>query len=80
MKKFAEIWDDIREKKYKNEYIKEINNNMPSKKRTVKYEENVEPDGDKSVEVSDEQSVSNTNADEEPTSESEDERYSPSAG
>ncbi len=59
MKKFAEIWDDIKEKKYKNEYIKEIDENMPSRKRTVKYEENTDPvDGDKNVEVSEEQSVS----------------------
>ena len=32
---------------------------MPSKKRKVTYSENTEPDGDRNVEVSEEQSVNN---------------------
>ena len=51
---------------------------MPSRKRTVKYNENTEPDGDKNVEVSEEQSVDNTDTPQQ--EESEDERYSPSSG
>ena len=88
MKKFAEIWDNIKETKYKNEYFKDNNedrNNMPSRKRTVKYEENTDPvDGDKNVEVSEEQSVNNNNdqpqTEENIEQESEDERYTASAG
>ena len=57
---------------------------MPSKKRTVKYSENTDPvDGDKNVEVSEEQSVNNTDQQSEPqenTNTDSDERYSPSAG
>ncbi len=79
---FAEIWDDIKEKKYKNEYIKEIDENMPSRKRTVKYSENTDPiDGDKNVEVSEEQSVENNDNDSNQQNESNtDERYTASAG
>ena len=62
---------------------------MPSKKRTVKYSENTDPvDGDRNVEVSEEQSVNNNNEDTTQQSnqqnteeeETEDERYSPSSG
>jgi hypothetical protein len=53
---------------------------MPSRKRTVKYNENTEPDGDRNVEVSEEQSVNDDTNTQEEVSESEDERYSPSAG
>lgn len=45
---------------------------MPSRKRTVKYEENQEPDGDRNVEVSEEQSESSL-------TEQDDERYTPSS-
>ena len=86
IKKFAETWDEVKETKYKNGYIKEINednNNMPSRKRTVKYSENTDPvDGDKNVEVSEEQSVDTTEEQQQPQQEqeSEDERYTPADG
>ena len=92
MKKFAEIWDEVKNKeKYKNQYIKENNENMSSRKRTVKYSENTDPvDGDKNVEVSqtEEQSVSEPEQEEQPSSTTEeentnsdsDERYTASAG
>jgi len=52
---------------------------MPSRKRTVKYQENTDPvDGDQNVEVSEEQSVNNDSQPE--VSETEDERYTPSSG
>ena len=102
MKKFAEIWDDIKKEKHKDEYDKENNENqdtlnnkyrffptivtytnMPSKKRTVKYSENTDPvDGDKNVEVSEEQSV-NTEEQEQPQPQEEsntDERYNAASG
>jgi len=47
---------------------------MPSRKRTVKYEENINPD-EKDVQVTEEQSENNND-----TTEQEDERYTPSAG
>jgi hypothetical protein len=57
---------------------------MPSRKRTVKYEENTDPvDGDKNVEVSEEQSVNDdepSTTNQEEVSESEDERYKATAG
>jgi hypothetical protein len=54
---------------------------MPSRKRTVKYNENTDvATGDKNVEVSEEQSIDNDTVEEHQTNESEDSRYTASAG
>lgn len=56
---------------------------MPSKKRTVKYQENTEADGDRNVEVTDEISANNedTGSEEENSlRDQDDERYTPSSG
>ena len=55
---------------------------MPSKKRTVRYEENTEADGDRNVEVTDEISHEDVSSEEENPTESEsgDERYTPASG
>ena len=53
--------------------------NMPLRKRTVKYTEDTDATGDKNVEVSEEQSVDTEQQSNQQT-ESEDERYTASAG
>lgn len=56
---------------------------MPSKKRTVKYEENTDADGDRNVEVSDEISHEDTGSEEHDTNsltDQDDERYTPASG
>lgn len=54
---------------------------MPSKKRTVKYEENTEPDGDRNVEVTDEISHEDTGSEEQNSlTDQDDERYTPASG
>ena len=56
---------------------------MPSKKRTVKYEENTDSEGDRNVQVSDEISQNNedvSSEEENSLTEQDDERYTPSSG
>lgn len=52
---------------------------MPSRKRKVNIEENIEPDGDRNVKIEEERSIDSSDQQNE-EEQQEDERYSPSSG
>lgn len=53
---------------------------MPTRKRKINVEENINEDGERSVNVQDEQSVSSSTDNQQEEAEQEDERYTPASG